>query len=399
VKGSEVRVAGTAVGTVEDIEVSPQGTAEVTFGVDGDYAPLRRGTEATVKPTSLSGIANRFIDLQLGPADGRDIEDGGRIDSDHTTTAVELDEVFSLFDEETRGSLRHFIKGQADTLRGRGAELRRGIHYLNPAFSTGSRLFRELTRDEPLLERFLVDSSTLVNALAARRGDLTGVVSNLNSTFGALGRQQDALAESIQRLPPFMRRANTTFVNLRSALDDVDPLVDAAKPAVRRLGPFLRQARLFARDGEPTIRDLSRTIRRPGTTNDLIELIDSFPPLSRVALDDQTVNGAQRRGAFPETSAALRAAAPTIALGRPYTPDFVGWLDDFSTTGAYDALGGFSRAWINLSELLYGAGPKTRQYRRCPGANELPAPDGSNVFSASEAAALDCDPSQRSVGP
>jgi phospholipid/cholesterol/gamma-HCH transport system substrate-binding protein len=399
VKGSEVRVAGITVGTVEDIEVSPHGTAEVTFGVDGDYAPLRRGTQATVKPTSLSGIANRFIDLQLGPDSGRDIEDGGRIDSDHTATAVELDEVFALFDKETRASLRHVIKGQADSLRGRGAELRRGIHYLNPALSTGSRLFRELTRDEPLLERFLVDSSTLVNALAARRGDLTGVVSNLNSTFGALGRQQDALAESIQRLPAFMRRANTTFVDLRSALGDVDPLVDAAKPAVRRLGPFLAQARLFARDGEPTIRDLSRTIRSPGAANDLIELIDSFPPLSRAALDNQTVNGADRRGAFPETSAALRAAAPTIALGRPYTTDFVGWLDDFSTTGAYDALGGFSRAWINLSELLYGPGPKTRQYRRCPGANELPAADGSNVFSAAEAAALDCDPTQRSVGP
>jgi phospholipid/cholesterol/gamma-HCH transport system substrate-binding protein len=399
VKGSEVRVAGITVGTVEDIEVAPQGTADVTFGVDDDYAPLRRGTQVTIKPTSLSGIANRFVDLQLGPQSGSDIEDGGRIGADHTASAVELDEVFSLFDEDTRSSLRQFVKGQADTLRGRGAELRRGIHYLNPALSTGSRLFRELTRDEPLLERFLVDSSTLVSALAARRGDLTGVVSNLNATFGALGRQQDALAESVERLPPFLRRANTTFVNLRAALGDVDPLVDAAKPAVRRLGPFLDHARLFARDGEPTIRDLSRTIRASGSRDDLIELIDSFPALSRVALDQQRVNGADRPGAFPQTSAALRAAAPTIAFARPYTPDFVGWLDDFSTTGGYDALGGYSRAWINLSELLYGPGPKIRQFRRCPGASEMPAADGSNVPSAAEAAALDCDPSQRSVGP
>ena len=150
-----------------------------------------------------------------------------------------------------------------------------------------------------------MDSGTLVNALADRRQDLTGVVGNLNATFGALGRQQDALAESVERLPPFMRRANTTFVNLRAALDDVDPFVDAAKPAVKRLGPFLDQARLFARDGEPTIRDLSRTITRTGPNNDLIELIKSFPPLAQVALDDQRVNGADRRGAFPETTDAL----------------------------------------------------------------------------------------------
>src|SRR5215207_10719980 len=179
-------------------------------------------------------------------------------------------------------------------LHGCGKELRQGVHYLNPALSTGSRLFEELTRDEPLLKRFVVDSATLVNTLASRREDLTGVVANLNSTFGALGSQQSALAESIERLPPFLRRANTTFVNLRAALDDVDPLVDTSKPAVRRLGPFLDEARLFVRDGEPTIRDLSRTIERAGPTNDLIELIQSFPPLARVAMDERRVNGADR---------------------------------------------------------------------------------------------------------
>jgi phospholipid/cholesterol/gamma-HCH transport system substrate-binding protein len=399
VNGNEVRVAGSSVGTVDDIKVTSDGQAEVTFTVNDDYAPLRRGTRAIIKQISLSGIANRYIDLHLGPDNREEIEDGGRIEADQTETAVELDQVFAIFNEETRGSLQDFIKGQADTLRGSGRELRAGIHYLNPALSTGSRLFEELTEDEALLEEFLVDSARLVNTLASRRDDLTGVVSNLNSTFGALGSQQDALAESVERLPPFMRRANTTFVNLRAALDDVDPLVDASKPVVRRLEPFLDQARLFARDGEPTFRDLSRTIRRSGETNDLIELIDSFPPLARVAMDTRRINGAPRRGAFPETVEALRRSTPNIAFGRPYTLDFVGWMDDFSTTGAYDALGGFSRAWINFSEVLHGPGPKTGQFRRCPGANEMPAPDGTNVFSGSEAAALDCDPSQRSVGP
>ena len=400
VKGNEVKAGGVTVGTVKDIDVTPTGQAKVKLGIaDSDYEPLRRGTRMTVKQASLSGIANRYVDLQLGPANGDEIEDGGVIGTDQTATAVELDQIFALFDERTRTGLQDFFKGSGEMLRGRGKELREGVHYLNPALSTGSRLFQELTRDEALLERFLVDSGTLVNALAERREDLTGVVGNLNATFGALGRQQDALAESVERLPPFMRRANTTFVNLRAALDDVDPLVDASKPAVRRLGPFLDEARLFVRDGEPTIRDLSRTISQAGPHNDLIELIKSFPPLARVAMDEQHVNGADRRGAFPETTDALNRAAPTIAFGRPYTPDFVGWMDDFSTTGGYDANGGFSRAWINFSEILYGAGPKLKQFRRCPGANELPAADGSNVFSGDQAAQLDCDPNQRTVGP
>ena len=400
VNGNHVQAGGVAIGSVENVDVTQDGQAEVTLEIDDDdYKPLRRGTRLLIRPNSLSGIANRFVDLQVGPDVGQEIPDGGRIGPDDTQTAVELDEVFSLFDRRTRRATQDFIAGQAEALRGRGRELQAGVRYLDPALSTGSRLFGELTRDNKLLRDFLVDSSALVTALGERRQDLTGVVRNLNRTFGALRSQQAALSESIERLPPFLRRANTTFVNLRAALDDVDPLVDAAKPVARRLGPFLDEARLFARDAGPTVRDLSRTIRSPGRDNDLIELIDSFPPLARAALDPRRVNGATRRGAFPETTDALRAAAPTIAQGRPYTPDLVGWLDDFAATGAYDALGGFSRAWLNFSEILYGPGPKLHQFRRCPGANEEPASDGSNVLTAGEQAALDCDGSQRSVGP
>src|SRR4051795_7511344 len=94
VKGGEVRVAGTPVGTVDEIDVSEDGMAEVKFSVNDDYAPLRQGTKAIIRPSSLSGIANRYVDLQLGPASGADIADGGRIAPDDTETAVELDEVF-----------------------------------------------------------------------------------------------------------------------------------------------------------------------------------------------------------------------------------------------------------------------------------------------------------------
>ena len=399
VKGNQVKVGGTPVGSVKSVDVTSQGHAIVKFSVDDDYAPLRRGTKAIVKQTSLSGIANRYIDLELGPQTGASIDDGGRLGPDETEAAVEIDQIFNLLNGKTRKSLKGVLKGSATMLRGRGRDIQRGTRYLNPALSTGSRLFGELTRDTPLLERFLVDSSRLVTALSARENDLAGVVSNLNTTTRALGNQKDALAESVDLLPPFMRRANTTFVNLRAALNDVDPLVTAAKPVARKLGPFLNEARGFASGARPTVRDLKVTLRRRGRRNDLTELMTTFPPLARLALDRRQVNGAERRGAFPETADALKAAAPTIAISRPYTTDFVGWLDDFSDTGGYDALGGFSRAFISLNEILAGPGPKKAQYRRCPGANELPAPDGSNVLSAAEASQLQCDPAQRSVGP
>ena len=400
VEGNQVRVSGASVGTVEDVGLSENGQALVRFTVDEDYAPLRRGTRAIIRQNSLSGIANRFIDLHLGPADGEEIDDGGRLGPDETQTAVEIDEVFGIFDPRTRQALRDTIKGSADLLRGRGQEINVAVRYLNPALSTGARLFRELSRDEPLLERFLVDSGRFVRALAERSRDVSGLVSGANTTFRALGAQQQALAEAVELLPPFMRRANTTFVNLRRALDDVDPLVDASIPVARRLDPFLDAARGFAADAEPTVRDLSQTIRRDGGGNDLIELMRSFPPLAHVALDPRRINGAIRRGAFPESEEALTESAETFSLLRPYTPDLVGWFEDFAGTGAYDAAGGFSRSQLNLTEIIYGAELLMRQFRRCPGGADAPAADGSNVFSAGEQRELQCDESDRAVpGP
>ena len=52
--------------------------------------------------------------------------------------------------------------------------------------------------------------------------------------MGALAGRRGELARAIAGLPAFLRQFNTTSVNLRAALDDLDPLVIAARPAVGR---------------------------------------------------------------------------------------------------------------------------------------------------------------------
>ena len=411
VKGNPVHTGGVPIGSVAGIEITPDGQAEVELEIDDSYAPLRQGTRAQIKQLSLSGIANRYVELVLPPAGGGEIEDGGVIGTDHTTTAVDLDELFNTLDPKTRKALQGFFKGSANQFRGKGRQARSGFRYLNPALATSSRLFGELTRDQPVLERFLVDSSRLVTALADRRDDLAALIGNLNDTTRSLGSEKAALAESIGRLPPFMRRANTTFVNLRSTLDDLDPLVDASMPAAQALGPFLEQARAFANGARPTIRDLSRTVRRPGRRNDLVELMRSFPPLADIALTrkERFLSPGGRRvsvgevdGAFPETVAALERGTPEIGLGRAYTMDLLGWFDDFSTTGpGFDALGAVARFHASFGENLPLPSPgpvRQGQYRRCPGSAEAPAPDGSNVLSAEEMEELQCEESARATG-
>jgi phospholipid/cholesterol/gamma-HCH transport system substrate-binding protein len=427
VKGNQVEIGGTAVGSVDDINLTSTGQAVVSISIQDEDAPLRRGTRALIRQASLSGIANRYIDLQLpsGSCAKNDkscnIPNGGEIDINHTTTAIDLDQVFAIFDPKTRKAVQDFFKNSAAEFKGHENAQRIAYQYLNPSLSTASRLFNELNRDNPLLSRFLVDSSKLVSALAQKRDDLASLIQNANTTFRALGDEQSALAQTISQLPPFMRQANTTFVDLRSALDATDPLVNASKPVAIKLRPFLAELRPLARDARPTVRDLSRIVFQPGPINDLNDLQHTFPPLKSAALDTKrrsinfgtgNISVGRVRGAFPETTQALKDSAPIIAFGRPYTVDFDGWADDFSTTGSYDALGGFSRTFNVINAFSPGgfvplenrlannkAAVRTDQYRRCPGAAEQPAPDGSNVYSAAEQAKLGCTESARATGP
>lgn len=430
VKGNLVQMGGAPVGSVKDINVSPDGQAVIKLSIDEAHAPLRRGTIARIRQASQSGIANRYVDLFVPDGRQRDpIDDGGSLGVDETVTSVDIDQLFNTFDPETRKGFQGFFRGWAKATKGRGEQTNEAFRYLNPALSTSRRLFAELNRDTPTLERFIIDSAKLMTALADRRDDLASLIGNLNETTRAIGNQKAALAEAIGALPDFMRQSNTTFVNLRATLNDVDPLVEAAKPVAKRLRPFLDELRPFARDARPTIKNLRRAIRARGADNDLIDLTRTFGPLASEALDRKArqvdAGGGPHDvgevdGAFPVAAKAFSDSTPIFAQGRPYTPELMGWFDDFSTSGAYDAIGGVSRAQVYVNALalenldptnplnalipipqrgeVYKQLARVGQFKRCPGGAEIRAPDGSNVLSPEQQREYDCEESARATG-
>jgi phospholipid/cholesterol/gamma-HCH transport system substrate-binding protein len=344
VSGDLVEVAGNNIGTVSGISLTPNGEAQLTLSINNDnFIPLRQGTLATVREASLSGIANRYVDLRLGPGNAKTIPNNGVLPSQNTTSAVDLDQLFNTLNGPTRKGLQDVIQGSASQYAGQGKKIQAAWQYLNPAVASTSVLFREINRDTSKFTRFIVKSSNLVTDLSQRSSDLTGLVQHLATTTEALASQRTALGQSIQRLPGFMRLANTTFVNLRNALNDVQPLVDATKPVAPKLQKLLVQLKPLAEDSVPTVRDLSNIISRPGPDNDLIELTRLGVPLAAVTVHNVRADGRSRRGAFPESTIALRKSTPELAVARPYSVDLTGWFEGYSHPGGYDANGGFSR--------------------------------------------------------
>jgi phospholipid/cholesterol/gamma-HCH transport system substrate-binding protein len=404
VAGNEVQVGGKPVGEVTAIELTDHGQAEVEMEVDSEFEPLHEGTRAVIRVGSLSGIAGRYVSITPGPNDASEIEDGGQIDADDTTTPVDLDQLFNTLDPKTRKGLQQIVQGGATQYDGKAKEANEAAKYFNPALSTSSRLVNELIRDDERFESFIVDTATVVGAIAERRDDLADLVSNANATTRAIGDENAALARALGLLPPTLRKANTTFVNLRAALGDLDVLVAESKPATKDLAPFFRALRPLVEDAEPTIRDLRFLIKKSGRGNDLIDLTRKQPRLAKLA-----------SVAFPRSIRALQKSQPVIEYIRPYTPDFAGWLTKFGQGASnYDAHGHFARIqpmfnpFSLTSTPLLGQvltpvqnatrlqGLETTQSFRCPGGATQPPPDGSAPWLDESA---DCDPNTVPPGP
>jgi phospholipid/cholesterol/gamma-HCH transport system substrate-binding protein len=446
VGGEIVVVGGVRAGSVKEIELGPNGQALVTFTVDEEYAPLRRGTTATIRSPSLASIAARQVQLTLPPDSeaGEEIESGGTLDQSETVSEVDLDEVFNTLDRETIKDFKHVIQGFELSYDGIGERTNRGLYYLNPFLSTSRRLFGELSADETALERLLVDTSQLSGALAQRAPDITALVANLDSMMNAIGDRKRRLAQAISLLPEFMREANTTFVNLRATLDDLDPLVEAAKPAAQRLQPFMAELRAAAADAVPTLRDTQRIIKRKGADNDLVELTRLQVPLRDVAVGSgapdcgseptdtaelaSVADDDHSQGALGESVCALTNSLPQLSALRAYSPDIAAWFDGYSHPAYVDALGGMARiaATFNaftpsvnglpvinildlpnlldtaLDEAAFEDALFQGAIARCPGANERPVNDidpSDDSVPFTDGGALtdgvppDCDPS------
>jgi len=400
VKDNDVQVGGRRVGKVSNIELTDNNQANVTIEVEEPYAPLHEGTTAVMRATSLSGVANRYIALTPGPQNAPVISEGETIPVDQTTTIVDIDQLFNTLDPETTKGLAEVIQGFGTWYRGRGLEARKGLPYLSPSLNATIGLIEKLNSDQPALEQMVQSTSSVVGTLAAKGPTLTNLVTNANISFGAIGDENESLAEALQYLPQTLRRGSTTFVNLRTTLNSVDQLVAASKPATKNLAPFLADLEPLLTQADPTLTDLALTVSKPGADNDFTSLMQDAPAVSK---------GAQK--SFPASITAINDSLPTLSYARPYAPELVGLLRDFGQgTSNYDANGHYARATpafgafnYNGSSLDYLGDNRDAWEQngptivpRCPGAATQAPPDGSAPWQAplypSTTSLIGCNP-------
>ena len=368
VKGNLVQIGGAPVGKVD--EHRPHRRRPGRGHAEASTRPTRRCAAARwprsarrrcpASPTATSTCAWR-------PSSAEKIPDGGVIEQDATTTAVDLDQLFNTFDPETRKALQGVIDGSANQIKGQGKAFNEGIAYLNPSLAASSRLFRELNRDTPLLERFIVSSSQLVTDIADRRDDLAGLVDDLATTTTAIGNQKEALAR-VDRPPARLpaprqhdvrqparraRRPRPARRGLQAGGEEAAPVPRRAAPARPRRAP----------DDQRPLADRQAAGRRqrPDRADE-----PAGAAARRHHAQVRRQRQAARRARSRPRQDALKGDTPEFAFFRPYTPDLLGWFDDFSHSGTYDALGAASRVGIHANPFALTGATGAGQYELIP---------------------------------
>jgi phospholipid/cholesterol/gamma-HCH transport system substrate-binding protein len=410
VGGDLVTIGGHHVGSVGAIRLTANGLADVQLEIsDPSDIPLRTGTIATIGQLSLSGEANRFVDLQPGP--GRAIPSGGTLPATQTHGIVDLDMVLDSLTPAVRHSLQALLQAGAGFIaQPTQTQLGRLALYLNPALSQLTNLGAELVSDRAALEGLIGSGGQLAARLAANSSDLGGSVTATARVLGEIASEHAALGDVLRRAPAVLTRSRAVLRDLDAALPVLDPALVALRPVVPRVASLLASLIPAGGDLVPTLEQFRRLF---GPAR---RALDGFPPVERAA-----------QPGLRALTGGLKGALPILSGLRPYAPDAVaGFFNGVggSTAGAYDANGHYLHARLvlepgpgslsdlaNLLRTLLGsgapggasaAGGRTHLLSPCPGGGGQPAADGSNPWTNPDTlpgAGAICNPADDQRGP
>ena len=291
---SPVRIAGVNVGKVTDV-TSKGDAAEATFTVDDAGLPIHDDATVTIRPR-LFLEGNFFLDLRPGSPAAKDLSSGDTIPVSQTATAVQLDEILTSLQRSNRGDLKRTLIGYGNTLthvptaaedktQVPAVKGKTAAQALNQTFRYGgkagrsSAIVNEALRGERRhdLSNLIRGQRNLFSELASDQAALKGLITNFNTTAGALASESTNLSATIRELAPTLEQARPTLRHLDQSLPPFRSLAIQLEPGIRQLPATVRT-------GTPWLIQVKRLLRKDELGKDARYLADAAPGLAQAAL-------------------------------------------------------------------------------------------------------------------
>jgi phospholipid/cholesterol/gamma-HCH transport system substrate-binding protein len=339
--GSPVRIAGVNVGRVKAVgRYEDSDLTEVTMEIDDAGLPIHDDATLKIRPRIfLEG--NFFVDLRPGTPSSPELESGSTIGPSQTSTPVQLDELLTALQSDTRRDLQSLLYEYGKALNGKptpeqDAELPpevrglTGAQALNNASVPGGDALEGATLVQSALlgsrphdlSRTIAGIGQLSGALVRRERQLQDLITNFNLTAAAFANQSTALSSTIRLLGPTLATTRSALFTLDQALPSVRafareilPGVKETPATIRAAFPWLDQAlpllgpdelgALFAQL-KPTVPDLGRLT---ASSIDLLPELDDFSacfsdvilPTGNVSLQDGALTTRRADGSVVES--------------------------------------------------------------------------------------------------
>ena len=284
-QGQAVTIAGVQVGTVGGVRLR-NGVAVVTMDIDKRYAPIYR--DATVLLQERTPLKDMYLSLDPGSRSAGAVPAGGTLGTGNTQPVVDVDQVLSSLDADTRTYLLLLLSGGAQGLSAKSAPADlRAIFRRFPPLASGTERFASLLAQRSGDLRAAIHELGLVTgALSGVDAQLAGLVKSSSTVFTAISSEDAALGRSLTALPPTLRETGTTLAKVRGLAAATGPALTELEPFATGLAPALAAVRPLASDTTGVI------------ANDLRPFVAAVKPLARE---------------LEPAAASLKSATPTVA--------------------------------------------------------------------------------------
>jgi virulence factor Mce-like protein len=276
--GSPVRIAGVDVGKVTAVEHVAGGrpAALVSLRIDDHGLPLHRDAQAAVRPRIfLEG--NFFVDLRPGSPSAPPLRDGDTIPINQTSGPVQLDQVLTALQTDTRRQLQVLLDQYSRGISGAGGDgYRRSMRYWKPAYRDSAIVADAQQGQNPHdLSGYLDHAGAVAGALDRFPRRLQDLVTDFDATARAFASNDKALGAAVDELPRTLQTGTTALATLNAAFPATRALIPDLRPAVRSSGPALDV-------GVPFVRELRGLVSPPELRGLVADLRPTVPALSRL---------------------------------------------------------------------------------------------------------------------
>ena len=259
-QGQTVQVAGVKIGDIGEAKLE-NGRALVRLDIEPEYADLIH-TDARAALRPRTGLKDMYIQIYPGSADAPLAKKGFVIPISRTMTDVDLDEILSSLDADTRDYIQLFISGAGNGLKNRGRDLAEVFRRFQPTFRDLGRVNKAVAQEQEALRTSINALASLTTELNRRPRQLTRLVDTSAATFEAFASEDKNLRATVRQLPPTLRQASTTLADIRPFADQLGPATRKLIPAFQALDVANRKTRPLGKEATPILRDRIRPFVR-----------------------------------------------------------------------------------------------------------------------------------------